>query len=215
MTRKEIKLNAKKALNGKWASGVGVNLVLETVALIVSSFPFGSLLLSSSIFAGQYSVNEEGTKKEKFHVRDLFTPINKNFGNKLVLSFMKYFLLCLWFLLFLIPGIIKCFSYAAADYISYRNPDIKWNDCITDSRMMMKGHKWEYFVFKLSFLGWLLLSGLTCGVLLIYVIPYHNMAETLYFQQLYENAHKPRIEERKVPGKKRGPKPKELKANQQ
>jgi uncharacterized membrane protein len=43
----------------------------------------------------------------------------------------------LWSLLFVIPGIIKSFSYALTPYILKDNPDLKFNSAITKSREMM------------------------------------------------------------------------------
>ena len=38
---------------------------------------------------------------------------------------------------------------------------------------MMKGQKWNTFVLDLSFLGWMILSGITLGIVgIFYVNPY-------------------------------------------
>jgi uncharacterized membrane protein len=70
-------------------------------------------------------------------------------------------------LLFIIPGIIKSFSYALTPYILKDNPDLKFNSAITKSREMMNGHKLELFTLYLSFIGWYLLIFLT--MCLVYV----------------------------------------------
>ena len=54
---------------------------------------------------------------------------------------------------------------------------------------MTDGHKWEIFVFELSFLGWELLSCLTLGILdLVYVGPYRETAMAGLYLELRENA---------------------------
>lgn len=79
----------------------------------------------------------------------------------------------LWSLLFLIPGVIKHYSYRMVPYILADDPEIGAMDAITLSRQMMDGHKWNTFVLDLSFLGWDLLSALTLGLLgVFYVNPY-------------------------------------------
>ena len=45
-------------------------------------------------------------------------------------------------------------------------------EAITLSRKVMDGHKWELFVLCLSFLGWGILSIFTCGIGLLWLIPY-------------------------------------------
>ena len=50
---------------------------------------------------------------------------------------------------------------------------------------MMKGHKWKTFVYDLSFLGWLLLSILTLGLLTIfYVSPYKASSDAELYKAI-------------------------------
>jgi uncharacterized membrane protein len=48
----------------------------------------------------------------------------------------------------------------------------------------MKGHKCDFFIFQLSFIGWYLLVGLTFGIMSIYVIPYVQIATANFYQAL-------------------------------
>ena len=61
-------------------------------------------------------------------------------------------LTCLWFLLLIVPGIIKGFSYAMTPYIAVDHPDWTANQCITESRRIMDGNKWRYFCLNMLFL---------------------------------------------------------------
>ncbi|MET1249710.1 DUF975 family protein [Sporolactobacillus sp. STCC-11] len=67
-------------------------------------------------------------------------------------------LLCLWILLFIIPGIIKSFSYSQTYFILKDHPDYSASKAIKESKRLMKGHKWKLFLLGLSFIGWWLLS---------------------------------------------------------
>lgn len=88
----------------------------------------------------------------------------------------------LWSLLFIIPGIIAGYSYRFVPYILAENPDIKPMDAIKLSKQMMNGHKWEAFVFDLSFLGWNILGLFTFGILsLVYVNPYYQSSCAAYY----------------------------------
>ena len=49
-----------------------------------------------------------------------------------------------------IPGIVKTYSYAMTPYILLDKPELSANEAITDSRMMMRGHKMELFLLDLS-----------------------------------------------------------------
>ncbi|MEY2376440.1 DUF975 family protein [Lentilactobacillus buchneri] len=52
-----------------------------------------------------------------------------------------------------------------------RGEKISYLDAITRSRQLMDGHKWDYFVMALSFIGWGLLVGITLGIAAIWVQP--------------------------------------------
>lgn len=87
--------------------------------------------------------------------------------------FLRDLFLFLWSMLFIIPGVIKRYSYRMVPYILADDPTISGMDAIALSRKMMDGHKWNTFVLDLSFIGWDLLTVLTCGLVgVFYANPY-------------------------------------------
>lgn len=67
-------------------------------------------------------------------------------------------------------------------YIYADDPDMPVMDVFRGSLEMMKGNKGRLFSLEVSFLGWLILSLMTCGVLTIWVIPYIQMALTEFYR---------------------------------
>lgn len=55
---------------------------------------------------------------------------------------------------------------------------------VRESVRIIKGHRIELFLFELSFLPWYLLAGVTFGLALLYVLPYHNASKAAYIQKL-------------------------------
>ena len=102
--------------------------------------------------------------------------------------FVKYIFYSLWCLT--IVGIaVKHYSYYLVPYIVAENPDLTARQAITLSRRMMKGHKWECFIFELSFLGWEVLGMLTMGVFSVFFTnPYKTAAFTQYYAVLRAEA---------------------------
>ena len=104
--------------------------------------------------------------------------------------FWKLFVLCLligvytllWSLLFIIPGIIKSISYSRAIYIFYENPELSVSECIKRSKELMDGYKWTYFKLMLSYLGWIILCGLTLGILTLWVNPKMLTADYILYK---------------------------------
>lgn len=87
--------------------------------------------------------------------------------------FLSGLFIALWSFLLVIPGIIKMYEYRLVSYILAEDPDLSVMECLHRSKEMMKGHKWNAFVLDLSFIGWHLLAGVTCGVVgIFYVYPY-------------------------------------------
>lgn len=94
----------------------------------------------------------------------------------------------LWYLLFIIPGIIKAYSYSMVPYILADNPQIGAKRAVTLSREMTRGHKWNMFVLDLSFLGWYLLGALALVVGLLFVEPYVNSTKAELYLVLRRHA---------------------------
>ncbi|MCR1809210.1 DUF975 family protein [Haploplasma modicum] len=160
---------------------------LLIISLILGLSNFISLLLIGPAMVGLACFYVNGFRKEKVRFEDLFEPATKNFINLLVMGLLKSIFLFLWTLLFIIPGLIKSYSYAMADYIALDNPKLEANDVITKSREMMDGNKLRLFLLHLSFIGWFLLGILTFGIGLIFLAPYIKAAETAFYLNLLGN----------------------------
>ena len=94
----------------------------------------------------------------------------------------------LWSLLFVIPGIIKRYSYRMVPYILADNPKMDANEAITLSRKMMNGEKWKTFVLDLSFIGWYLLGVLALGIGVLFVHPYYYSTQAQLYLALRQKA---------------------------
>ena len=117
--------------------------------------------------------------------KDMFEGYNKElFSRVLTTTLLYYVYVFLWSLLLLIPGCIKSYSYAMTPYILKDNPEMKNNAAIEESMRMMDGHKLELFMLDLSFIGWALLSFLTCGIGFLWLVPYMNMARVNFYEDL-------------------------------
>ncbi len=88
---------------------------------------------------------------------DLFSQFNR-FGTGFCMNFLVGLYTFLWTLLFIIPGIIKAYSYFMTPYILAEHPEMTANEAITKSRQIMHGNKWRLFCLKFSFIGWRLLG---------------------------------------------------------
>ena len=116
-----------------------------------------------------------------------FSFENRRYWNIVKTQLLKEVFLFLWSLLFVIPGLIKAYSYRLVPFILADDPDMKPNDAILLSRQLMNGNKWRTFVLDLSFILWDILSVFTFGFLgLLWVNPYiHSTNAELYLALRY------------------------------
>ena len=93
------------------------------------------------------------------------------------------------FFLFIIPGIVKSYSYMLVPYILAENPEMDRKRVLKLSTKMMKGYKMEAFVLGLSFFGWTLLGAITGGVVdIFYVTPYIHATRAEFYTALKAKA---------------------------
>lgn len=148
-------------------------IVLGVVATIVLVAAIIRIFLLNPLEVGCQRFFVENSKNPA-ELSELGFGFKNHYGNVVATILLRDVFLFLWSLLFVIPAIVKTYSYRMVPYIVAENPDMKATDAITLSRNMMKGHKWNAFVLDLSFIGWYLLSCLTLGLLaFFYVSPYH------------------------------------------
>ncbi|HEX2947504.1 MAG TPA: DUF975 family protein [Clostridia bacterium] len=112
----------------------------------------------------------------------------RNYTGIISTMFLKGIFNFLWSLLFIIPGIIKYYSYRMVPYILADNPNIGALRAINLSRNMMRGNKWRMFVLDLSFLGWYFIGALCLGIGVLFVNPYAFATEAELYLVLRGNA---------------------------
>ena len=71
-----------------------------------------------------------------------------------------------------------------APYILQDDPTKEWKQCLDESQAMMKGNKWQLFCLDFSFIGWMLLGALCCGVGVLFVYPYQLAARANFYMAL-------------------------------
>ena len=53
----------------------------------------------------------------------------------------------------------------------------------------MNGHKMDFFVLQLSFIGWHILAVFTLGLLEIWIVPYQKTAETKFLYDIMNGSN--------------------------
>ena len=203
MTREMLKTAAKQQLRGKWIVSVlavlcvtliygvisGAASVLNVFAdpaygsvgsvvvlsIVVFILEIIAVILLSGMMLGIMQMFLKIARGEAVAVKDIFCRMQyslKAFGLVIVVGIF----VCLWSILFIIPGIIAAYRYSQVFFIMAENPEIGIMEAIRRSKEMMTGHKMEFFVLQLSFIGWAILAAIT----VIGTLWYEVYADTTY-----------------------------------
>lgn len=96
-----------------------------------------------------------------------------------------------WIGLSLLGAVLSCvisipvtYMYTYAHMIMADYPTVSAVEAMRMSRTLMHGHKWKLFCLEFSFIGWILLSALTCGIGMIVVRPYMEAARTAFYHEI-------------------------------
>jgi len=155
--RVQLKLQAKQSLTGNWGVAIGTSIVGTLILSAASTATGGGgVLLSGVISVGLAIVMLEIVRGWKVEFTDMFKGF-QNFGTTFLAGLLVVLYTFLWSILFIIPGIIKMYSYSMTSYILADHPEMKPRDALEASSVMMDGHKMDLFVLDLSFIGWYLL----------------------------------------------------------
>lgn len=159
-------------------SGISAGFILSTVAVIVLmaivvAFVISLLLRPFAVGVHKFFVE---CKDDTPDVGKCLMTCKGSWLHVGFIMFLSTLFISLWFILFVIPGVIKSYEYRMIPYLLAENPQMSRKEAFAKSREMMKGQKWNAFVLDISFLGWEILSGCTCGILnVFYVGPYRYL----------------------------------------
>ena len=109
---------------------------------------------------------------ENPELSEIFKGFKGNYLNVVKIMFLMDLKTLLWLLLFIIPGFVKAYEYSMIPYLLAENPNLSASQAFSLSKQMTTGQKMNLFVLDLSFLGWIILGLICCGIGILFVLPY-------------------------------------------
>ena len=158
-------------------------MVLAVVVPVLAVYGLICFILGGTIRLGycKYLLDQQDNVPLK--VGTLFSQFHQ-FGNGICLHILTNLFIILWSLLLVVPGIIATYRYAMAPFIQAEHPEYTASQCISMSKDMMHGRKWELFCLDLSFFGWILLCVLTLGIGNLFLYPYFNASRAVFYREM-------------------------------
>ena len=212
MNRIELKNNAKSKINIKAA--FAVVLIIYFIPSLISNFGlfsnFETVQMDGMIYTVQvpnaigmlfamvipflleywstayfmYAYKEEG---EAMSSMEFFSSLKFNAFLKYIMKLVvSNILVFLWSLLFVIPGIIKAYSYYLVPFIAAERPELGIFETIKESKRLMNGAKAQTVILDLSFLGWSIVSSMTFGIVGFWLMPYYSFTRIGLYHDLVQ-----------------------------
>ena len=191
-----INLNTSSTFFSNFLEAIGIP------GIIAFSFLFGFsmilLLLAFRVFVGipleiggrtfflRGMIDDDA---EIIHLASVFK--SRYYLNIVKTMFLRGLYNFLWFLLLIIPGVVKHYAYKMVPYILIDEPDLESDEAIQKSMDMTNGQKLDLFVLDLSFIGWYILGGLLFGLGVLFVNPYYEATYAQLYQKMKENNDEP------------------------
>lgn len=192
MYAKDFRDAARQKLDSYWWPSIGEVLLYGFLNGAVTATFIGMILLGGPLWYGYHTYWLERVRLQRPEIGTLFSGLSTSFGTSIAVYLLQGIFTFLWGLLFIVPGIIKSYSYAMTPYILTDYPLMDALEVIDTSRAMMDGNKWRLFCLDLSFIGWYLLCAVTFGIAGLYVGPYVQCARAQFYEAVkaeYEAEH--------------------------
>ena len=163
---KALLLDAQVSPKAMAALYLAISLLLNMLSYVSGDFgilaTFVSILTSllsmvlSSGFVLYCMAIRRGERAEFLTLFDGFSFA----GKVIALNIIMYVFICLWSMLFVIPGVIAAYRYRFALYNLYENPGIGAMEALAMSKRQTMGYKSQLLALDISYLGWSLLASL-------------------------------------------------------
>ena len=181
-------------------AGMGIGSVVLVILVV-----YGMLLLEYMLIPGFCRMYYNICKKNEVKIGDLFFAFRNSFGKFFGLSMLMILLVILLSVLQLILSavfgliaplfymiismVITYFiflNYGLVYYILVDDTQMKLMDALKLSKKYMVGNKGRMFVLGLSFIGWFILSYLTCYLAFLWLIPYMGCTFMFFYLDVKE-----------------------------
>jgi len=180
----KVRQEARQQLKGNKLDAAMTILAQFSVCLMcVVGLVIPLLFAAGALNIGSYEYFYLLSENKNPKVSDTFRGFNY-YPRNLLLSLARGSITLLWSILLVVPGVMVGLMYSQTSFIAALNPEKKVGEILKESADLTRGKKREIFVLNLSFIGWFMLSALTLGILLLWIIPYYRTTKANYYKHI-------------------------------
>ena len=204
-TNQDYKNRALASLEGKWSTAVIATLIFLVITAGINwtvTAPMGNNMVMSYSTSGIWTriclplswgfvvYFLRLIRNEEIGYGRLFDGY-KDFVRIFCTEFLVALATCIGFCLLIIPGIILATGLLMTSFVMKDDEQIGYIDAMKKSWELTNGHKVDLVWLFLSFLGWMILAGLTLGIGFLFLYPYMQTALAHVYEDL--KAEKPEV----------------------
>ena len=179
-TEESTSLFAEDSTIGKVILTLGIGGFIIVLLLIVALI----VMVGFVVEVGQSKFFLDGFEGD-VDVKNILSGFNSEEYKPIIKTQLRTSIqLFLWTLLFIIPGIIKAYSYRYVPYVLAENPTLTSKEAIAESVALTYGHKWDIFILDLSFILWDMLALFTFGISNLFIAPYKVATDAVLYKVL-------------------------------
>jgi uncharacterized membrane protein len=190
----EIRRRAREILgtnlfSASWLYPVLIAVIVSVLNAIVSSTFVGPVVLSGllSVASARYFLDRVRGNIEPREIESSIEGLKVNMLGSLLTGVLYNLFVAIGSIILFVPGIIFGFSFSMAFYIINDHPEMTAMEALRESRRLMNGHKMQYFLLSLSFIGWMLLGMACLGVGTLWASSYMSCASAVFYDELVAN----------------------------
>lgn len=194
ISNSQIRARAREILgnnlfSGSWLYPVLVVIIVAAISGALSATFVGPMIVSGllSVASARYFIGRVRGNIEPGQIESSIDGIRNNVLGSLLTGILYNVFVAIGSMIFVIPGIIFSYSFSMAFYVINDHPEMTAMEALRESRRLMNGHKMQYFILNLSFIGWMLLGSLCFGVGTLWATAYMSTANAVFYEELIAN----------------------------
>ena len=201
----DYRAQARQTLNGRWNDAIPAILIYFLLVAIYSSissigavlqpdkaYLYNSLttviavfLIMPMGFALQNTFLRMARGSEKSPLTDMFNIFRAGYERLLPAALLMSIIVGGLAIVTLgILGFVFAYAYRLTPYLLEDYPQLSTTEALKTSRQMMKGHKWDLFILDISFIGWVILTIVSCGIGVLWLEPYIGIAQAHFYEDI-------------------------------
>lgn len=194
ISNSQIRARAREILgnnlfSGSWLYPVLIVIIVAAISGALSATFVGPMIVSGllSVASARYFIGRVRGNIEPSQIESSIDGIRNNVLGSLLTGILYNVFVAIGSMIFVIPGIIFSYSFSMAFYVINDHPEMTAMEALRESRRLMNGHKMQYFILNLSFIGWMLLGSLCFGVGTLWATAYMSTANAVFYEELIAN----------------------------